>query len=125
MIENLLDGGSFQDRGDDLEFTTAVWAVLKIEVEDTLQELRPSQAHRSPMLCLAILLRLHFWAGSAGTWGTTLAHCFAFGACTPCAKRGDAHFAQRSDATTKADQVQSRLWHQRRQALHKLQGDIT
>jgi hypothetical protein len=33
MIENPLDGRSFQDRGDDLEFTTAVWAVLKIEVK--------------------------------------------------------------------------------------------
>jgi hypothetical protein len=35
-------------------------AAMMETVEDWLQELRPTQAHRSAMLCLFILLRLHF-----------------------------------------------------------------
>ena len=51
---------------------------------------------------------------SSGARGTTSARSFAFGASTPwIAQRGSAHFAKRSYADTKADQVQPGPWHGR------------
>ena len=65
-------------------------------------------------------------AGASASCGTISARNLAFGASTPCSRSGGpAHFAQRSYAGTKANEVQPRPGHQGRQPLHELGGDIT
>jgi hypothetical protein len=62
------------------------------------------------------------WGCADGPCSTTGGRSFAFGARTPCSRNGGAaHFAHRSYADTKPDQVQPRPRHQRRQPLHELQ----
>ena len=50
--EDLLDHRLFQDRGDDLQFTAAVRAVLQVEVEHPLEQ--PSPDTNSPVDCLCL-----------------------------------------------------------------------
>jgi hypothetical protein len=47
MREDLPDHWLFPDRRNDLQFATAVRAVLHVDLEDVLEQLGPAHAHRS------------------------------------------------------------------------------
>ena len=49
MSEDLLDDRRLQDRGDKLQLAAAVRAVLKVELEDALEQPGPTQPHRTVM----------------------------------------------------------------------------
>ena len=73
MGEDAGDGGWFFDSRDKLQLPTTGRAVLYVDVEHALQQLRPTNAP----LCAA------GWPGRAVGTGTTALRSFAFGASTP------------------------------------------
>ena len=141
MREDLLDHRLLKDRRDDLQLAAAVRAVLQLEIEsdasaktnlyssDVVAKTRLSslaQIRRTGRWCMQFASHSAGFAscaGDSGSCGTTSARSLALGASTPwfAQQRGSAHFAKRSYADTKADQVQPRAWHQRCQPLHELQ----
>jgi hypothetical protein len=124
--EDLLNDWPLKNRRDDRKRTAAVRAVLKIEIEHPpeqphpLEQPHPTGPHgpmRKPGLARVRLRRLRghgwlLWHHLRAQLGIRCQHAML-------AKRGSAHFAQRNYADTKPDQVQSRAWHQCRQALHE------
>ncbi len=102
MRENPGDHRRVNDCGDDLQGAAAAWAVFDVDIEDTLEQARPTHA-RGRMVRVGIigggiacLLR---WTGN------------------DCSTR----LGVRDEYTVEADQMQARAGNERGQSLHKLQ----
>ncbi len=110
--EDLLDHRLLEDRRDDLQLAAAVRAVRHVDLEHALEQLGPAQPHwavvRARRLAFGGRCGQRGWFGRLGLWRHHLRAQLGVGCENAVlAKRGSAHFAQRSYANTKAEVVTS------------------
>jgi len=86
MRQDALDYRRFEDGGDDLELTTAVRAVLQVDLEHALEQPGRAQLMRAGRPCAqlgSIAVSSDLPGACSGSCGTTMARSLAFGASTP------------------------------------------